>query len=54
MGRLMFEHTTLQVPAMPDLKIMVYTPLPETDTLAKLQQLMAMNVSSPILQESWG
>ncbi len=39
-GRLMFEHTTLQVPAMPELKITIYTPLPETDTLEKLQQLM--------------
>jgi transcriptional regulator with XRE-family HTH domain len=39
-GRLMFEHTTLQVPTMPELKIMIYTPLPETDTLEKLQQLM--------------
>jgi len=47
-GRLMFEHTTLQVPTLPELKIMIYTPLPETDTLEKLQQLMdqsiAMNV----------
>jgi transcriptional regulator with XRE-family HTH domain len=38
-GRLMFEHTTLQVPTIPDLKIMIYTPLPDTDTLEKLQQL---------------
>jgi len=42
-GRLMFEHTTLQVPTMPELKIMIYTPLPETDTLEKLQQLMLMD-----------
>jgi transcriptional regulator with XRE-family HTH domain len=40
LGRLAFEHTTLQVPDMPELKIMIYTPLPETDTLAKLQQLV--------------
>jgi transcriptional regulator with XRE-family HTH domain len=39
-GCLMFEHTALQVPAMPEVKIMIYTPLPETDTLEKLQQLM--------------
>ncbi len=39
-GRLMFEHTILQVPTQPELKIMIYTPLPETDTLEKLQQLM--------------
>lgn len=39
-GHLMFEHTTLQVPTMPHLKVMIYTPLPETDTLEKLKQLM--------------
>jgi transcriptional regulator with XRE-family HTH domain len=39
-GCLIFEHTTLQVPTLPELKIMIYTPLPETDTLEKLQQLM--------------
>ncbi len=44
-GCLMFEHTTLQVPAMPELKLMIYTPLPETDTLEKLQQLMDQNVA---------
>jgi hypothetical protein len=44
-GRLMFEHTTLQVPTLPELKIMIYTPLPETDTLEKLQQLMDQNVA---------
>jgi hypothetical protein len=41
----MFEHTTLQVPTMPELKIMIYTPLPETDTLEKLQQLMDQGVA---------
>ena len=44
-GSLMFEHTTLQVPTMPELKIMIYTPLPETDTLEKLQQLMDQGVA---------
>ncbi|GCE15647.1 helix-turn-helix transcriptional regulator [Tengunoibacter tsumagoiensis] len=39
-GCLMFEHTTLQVPAQPELKVMIYTPLPQTGTLKKLQQLM--------------
>lgn len=39
-GRLMFEHTTLQVPTQPELKIMIYTPLPGTGTLEKLQQLV--------------
>lgn len=45
-GHLMFEHTTLQVSTMPELKIMIYTPLPETDTLEKLQQLMAQDVAT--------
>lgn len=44
-GRLMFEQTTLQVPTLPELKIMIYTPLPETDTLEKLQQLMGQSVA---------
>jgi transcriptional regulator with XRE-family HTH domain len=39
-GCLLFEYTALQVPAMPELKVMIYTPLPETDTLEKLLQLM--------------
>ena len=41
----MFEQTTLQVPNQPELKIMIYTPLPETDTLEKLQQLMDQGVA---------
>ncbi len=45
-GYLMFEHTTLQVPAAPDLKLMIFTPLPETGTLEKLQQLMNQVVAS--------
>jgi transcriptional regulator with XRE-family HTH domain len=45
-GHLMFEHTTLQAPAMPDLKIMIYTPLPETDTLEKLQQLLEQDIAT--------
>ena len=40
LGCLMFEHTTLQVPMTPELKIMIYTPVPETDTLERLHQLM--------------
>ncbi|GAC1485197.1 MAG: helix-turn-helix transcriptional regulator [Ktedonobacteraceae bacterium] len=45
LGCLTFEHTTLQVPTMPELKIMIYTPLPETDTLEKLQQLMSQRIT---------
>lgn len=49
-GCLMFEHTTLQVPAMPHLKLMIYTPLPETDTLEKLQRLMDQVAASSDVQ----
>jgi len=45
-GCLRFEHTTLQVPATPELKIMIYTPLPETDTLQKLQKLMELTTEA--------
>ena len=48
-GCLMFEHTTLQVPTAPELKVMIYTPLPETNTLAKLQQLMDMKVAANVM-----
>ena len=44
-GTLMFEQTTLQVPAQPELKLMIYTPLPETQTREKLQQLIDRSVS---------
>jgi transcriptional regulator with XRE-family HTH domain len=40
-GCLVLDRTTLQVPATPDLKIIVYTPAPETDTARKLQRLLA-------------
>jgi hypothetical protein len=52
-GKLMFEHTTLQVPTKPELKIMIYTPLPETDTLEKLQQLMDQGVRMNAVEEKW-
>lgn len=45
-GRLLFEHTTLQVPANPGLKIMIYRPFPETDTAQKLRQLLADDLIS--------
>jgi len=43
-GRLLFEHTTLQMAMMPELKLMIYTPIPETDTLEKLHQLLGQEV----------
>lgn len=46
LGHVMFELTTLQVPMMPELKIMIYTPLPETDTMEKLQQLMDTEIAA--------
>ncbi len=45
----MFEHTTLQVPHRPELKVQIYTPLPETDILAKIRQLMAMKEDASAL-----
>jgi transcriptional regulator with XRE-family HTH domain len=39
-GSLKFEHTPLQTPTQPGLKIMIYTPLPGTGTLEKLRQLV--------------
>jgi hypothetical protein len=38
-GRLVLEHTTYQVNDNSNLKLVLYTPLPETDTLLKLQKL---------------
>ena len=48
MGSLWFEHTTLQIPANPDLKVMIYTPLAGTDTAAKLRQIREAQTKSPI------
>jgi transcriptional regulator with XRE-family HTH domain len=49
-GDLMFEHTTLQVPARPELKLMVYTPLPNTETPEKLQYLLDQAEAIPALR----
>ncbi len=43
-GRLLFEHTTLQVSAHPGLKIMIYRPLPGTDTVSKFHRLFEINM----------
>lgn len=40
-GHLVLEHTILLIPAYPGHKLMVYAPLPEADTAAKLQRLLA-------------
>ena len=34
---------------MPELKIMIYTPLPETDTKEKLRQLMDSGVTMNVV-----
>ncbi|KUL33610.1 DNA-binding protein [Streptomyces sp. NRRL F-4489] len=38
-GALLFETTQLQVPARPDLSVMLYNPCPDTGTAAKLERL---------------
>ncbi|MEU5216051.1 helix-turn-helix transcriptional regulator [Streptomyces sp. NPDC020807] len=40
-GTLMVEATQLRVPARPDLVIVMHTPLPESDTAAKLEWLVS-------------
>lgn len=44
-GPLMFEHLTFQVFDTPDLKVRVYAPLDEADTLAKLSHLLSERAS---------
>jgi len=39
-GQLLLEQTTFQVTDAPDLKLVLYTPLPEADSAAKLRQLV--------------
>ena len=39
-GHLVLEHTTLLVPGHVGERLMIYTPLPEADTAAKLQRLL--------------
>jgi hypothetical protein len=40
-GRLVLDRTTLQMPAAPDLTILVYTPVAGSDTAEKLRNLLA-------------
>ena len=44
LGRLEFEHITLQMFSAPDIRIMIYTPLAETRT--KLERLIELRVKS--------
>jgi transcription regulator MmyB-like protein len=47
LGRLEFEHITLQVLSAPDVRIMIYTPLAETR--AKLERLLEMERAPRLL-----
>jgi hypothetical protein len=42
-GRLVFEYIAFQVAETPDLRFVVYTPLPESDTHEKLRQLQELH-----------
>lgn len=42
LGDLVLDRITLQVPGAPGLKLIVYTPAPETDTAAKLRCVVEM------------
>jgi len=46
-GRLALEPTTLQMVGSPDLKLVVYAPLPEEDTARKLQRLVGCGDTCP-------
>jgi hypothetical protein len=48
-GRLVLDRTTLHVPALPDLTILVYTPAPGTDTAARLRHLIETSAARPVV-----
>jgi transcriptional regulator with XRE-family HTH domain len=48
-GELAFEHLMFQVYDEPDLKVVVYTPLQEGETAARIRRLLAGEVSSSII-----
>jgi transcription regulator MmyB-like protein len=39
-GRLVLDHTTFQAYDTPDLKLCIFTPVPESDTLERLRRLL--------------
>ncbi|MBW4625747.1 MAG: helix-turn-helix transcriptional regulator [Brasilonema octagenarum HA4186-MV1] len=51
-GQLLLNHTTLQVSHNPELEVVVYTPLPDSDTLRKLQQLRDLHRLEKFLLKS--
>jgi hypothetical protein len=48
-NNLIFQYNIFDLPAHPSLKLMVYTPDPETDTPDKLQHLFAQNKKTDLL-----
>ncbi len=46
-GRLVLEPTALQMVGPPDIKLVVYAPLPEADTARKLQRLVGRGTTCP-------
>ncbi len=48
-GELAFEHLMFQVYDEPDLKVVVYTPLQEGETAARIRRLLGGEVSSSIM-----
>lgn len=51
-GRLLFEHSTLQVPTDPDIKIMIYIPVANTPTASCLQRLLDNAVATDVQNEA--
>mgnify|MGYP001306990180 CR=1 FL=1 len=49
-GRLVLLRTTLRLAAAPDLRVMVYTPMPEADSAAKIRQLVKRPMGAAIMQ----
>jgi hypothetical protein len=48
-GRLVLLRTTLQLAASPDLRVMIYTPMPEADSAAKIRRLMDRPTGAAVL-----
>ncbi|WP_327392152.1 MULTISPECIES: helix-turn-helix transcriptional regulator [unclassified Streptomyces] len=53
-GALHFESTTLQVPARPDLKLVLHNPVPGTGTAEKLQRLSEPEVRRATMRQVAG
>ena len=51
-GMMVLEHTTFQIHDDPDLKLVLFTPLPEAETPAKLLRLAELPASTGLLRET--